>query len=98
MLCNDSNRTCEVRWAIKDWDSGKAVLEGKSLSTANENIVVGQIKPIVSEKKLYILTWNIDGREYGNHYISGFPVYDADKMFEWIEATRHLPIQFDWEV
>ena len=98
MLCNDSNRTCEVRWAIKDGESGKAVLEGKSLSTANENIVVGQIKPIVSEKKLYILTWNIDGREYGNHYISGFPVYDADKMVEWIEAIRHLPIQFDWEV
>ncbi len=82
MLCNDSNQTCEIRWAIKDGESGKAVMEGKSLSTANENIVVGQIKPIVSEKKLYILTWNIDGREYGNHYIYGFPVYDADKMFE----------------
>jgi beta-mannosidase len=95
MLCNDGNSSFNVRWSVKDAQSGEILLAGECLSDANDNKIVGILNPIVSEKKLYILLWEIDGVEYGNHYISGFPEYDADKMLEWVEIIKNLPEEFD---
>lgn len=94
LLCNDSNDTYNVHWRVKDGDSGKVVLQGECISVANENITVGQIKPLVSKQKLYLLLWEIDGIEYGNHYISGFPEFNADTMIKWVDIIRHLPEPF----
>ncbi len=94
MLCNDSNSSADVRWRVKDAESGEVLTSGECISPANENITVAGLKPIVSEQKLYILSWEIDGVEYGNHYISGFPVFDADKMLEWVEIIKSLPESF----
>ena len=89
MICNDSNRTCSVQWCVTDGESGDIILQGEDISPANENITVGKINPVISEKKLYILTWADDGIECGNHYISGFPPYDSDKMIKWAEEINN---------
>ena len=57
-----------------------------------------QHHPLLGRQKLYLLTWEIDGKQYGNHYISGYPAYDAKTMLGWVEKIAALPQPFDWQV
>jgi hypothetical protein len=34
---------------------------------------------------LILIEWEIGGVKYCNHYITGYPHYDAQQMLKWIE-------------
>ena len=97
ILGNDSREDFRVRWQVKDGENGKTLLEGETLSPANRNVRLGSIRETAGEQKLYLLTWETEGKTYGNHYISGFPHYDAEKMLNWVQIISGLPEPFDWE-
>ena len=97
ILGNDSREDFRVRWQVKDGENGKTLLEGETLSSANRNVRLGSIRETAGEQKLYLLTWETEGKTYGNHYISGFPHYDAEKMLNWVQIISGLPEPFDWE-
>jgi beta-mannosidase len=71
-------------------------MEGKTHSPANENALLGRIREMPGKQKLYLLKYSVDGAEYANHYISGFPSYDAKRMLGWVEIIRSLPEEFEW--
>ena len=98
LLCNDSREDKRVAWRIEDGDSGETLLSGECLSPANKNITLGDLKTPSSEQRLYLLKWSIDGVSYGSHYISGYPVFDGDKMIRWLEIIRALPDSFELEL
>ncbi len=98
VLGNDSNQTRMVRYKVTDGDTGEVYMSGEVCSPANENVSLGHIRELSGRQKLYLITWEIDGVEYGNHYISGFPCYDADKMLGWVDKIAKLPQPFNWEV
>ena len=97
-LCNDSREDRMVRYRITDGDTGEVYVEGERLSPANENVIIGSIREMAGRQKLYLITWEIDGVSYGNHYISGFPSYDAKTMLGWVDKIAALPDGFTWEV
>ena len=97
VLCNDSREDKMVKYRITDGETGEVYLEGEKLSPANENVKLGNINELSGQQKLYLITWEVDGKEYGNHYISGFPTYDAEKMLNWVEKIAALPGSFTWE-
>ncbi len=97
-LGNDSRETHAVRYQIADGDTGEILLAGECVSPANENVILGNIRELAGRQKLYLLTWEIDGKQYGNHYISGYPAYDAKTMLGWVEKIAALPQPFDWQV
>ena len=37
-----------------------------------------------------LLTWTVDGKVKHNHYISGFPPYDAQQLLSWADRIEHL--------
>ena len=97
-LCNDSRTDSMVKYRITDGDTGEMYMEGETFSPANENVKLGQIRELAGRQKLYLITWEINGKQYGNHYISGYPAYDAKKMLGWVEKIAALPEAFVWEV
>ena len=98
VLGNDSRESKLVRYEIKDGDTGEICLQGEKLSPANENVVLGNIRELAGRQKLYLITWEIDGKRFGNHYISGYPAYDAQTMLHWVDLIAALPDPFRWEV
>lgn len=97
-LCNDSRTDSMVKYRITDGDTGEMYMEGETFSPANENVKLGQIHELAGRQKLYLITWEMNGKQYGNHYISGYPAYDAKKMLGWVEKIAALPEAFVWEV
>ncbi len=96
-LCNDSRTGCNVRYRITDGDTGEVYMEGEWRSSANENVKLGSIREFAGRQRLYLITWEIDGKAYGNHYISGYPTYDAEKLLAWVDKIAQLPESFTWE-
>lgn len=96
IIGNDSRDTVTVRYCVQDGDTMDILMSGTVVSPANENICVGYIPEMAGEQKLYLLTWTVDDRKFGNHYISGYPSYDATKMLKWIDKIEQLPDEFDW--
>ncbi|MBO4883697.1 MAG: glycoside hydrolase family 2 [Clostridia bacterium] len=96
VLGNDSRDSRAVSWRIEDGDTGEVILSGETLSPANENVTVGSIREMAGTQKLYILRWTIDGVEYANHYLSGFPRFDAEKTLGYVDIIKALPEPFDW--
>ena len=97
VLGNDSRESHEVTWRVEDGDTGEILLSGETLSPANENVTLGSIREMAGTQKLYILRWTVDGTEYANHYLAGFPHFDADQAFKYVEIIRALPEPFEWE-
>lgn len=97
-LCNDSREEKTVRYRISNGDTGEILLEGECVSPANENVCIGHIRELAGRQILYLITWEMDGKTYGNHYISGYPAYDAKTMLGWVEKIAALPEPFEWEV
>ena len=97
VLGNDSRETRTVAWRVEDGDTGEVILSGETLSPANENVTVGHIRELAGAQKLYVLRWRVDGAEYANHYLSGFPCFNAEQTLRRVEIIRALPEPFDWE-
>jgi len=98
ILGNDSREDKWVQYTVKDGDSGEILLQGETLSKANENVKIGNITEMSGQQKLYLITWEVDGKAYGNHYISGYPSYHKEQMLKWVEKIAALPDPFCWEV
>ena len=95
VLGNDSREAHMVKWSVEDGETGEILLKGETLSPANENVVLGTIREMSGDQRLYILRYEIGGVHYANHYISGFPHFDADRMLRWLEIIRSLPEAFE---
>ena len=85
-------------YTVTNGDTGEVYLEGERMSPANENVMIGSIRELNGRQKLYLITWEINGVQYGNHYITGFPTYDAQTMLGWVEKIAALPEPFTWEL
>ena len=97
VLGNDSCLTKNVSWRVEDGDTGEILLSGETLSPANENVTVGSLRVLSGEQKLFILRWTIDGVEHANHFLSGFPHFDKDKVLHYVDVIQALPEPFGWE-
>jgi len=98
VIANDTRESCTVSYCITDGDTGEVYLEGSASSSANESVVIGNIREFAGRQKLYLITWEIDGKQYANHYISGYPTYDPQQMLAWVDKIAALPGSFEWSV
>ncbi len=90
VLGNDSRKDVEVTYRVEDGDTGEVLLEGKALSKANQNLVLGNIRELAGKQRFYLLKWKADGVEGVNHYISGYPPYDGKTLMAWADKIEKL--------
>jgi len=91
ILGNDSREDFTVKWKVTDADSGEVLAEGTDFSPANENVTLRKLPIPPAQQRLLLLTWEAGGKRYGNHFISGFPAYDPEKMKKWLKIIDTLP-------
>ncbi len=84
-LCNDSRETKTVKVKVWNADSGAVLFENAIQSKANENKCVFSHRLIPGKKGLLLMQWEIDGINYANHYLNGFPPFDKDDIERWIK-------------
>ena len=84
-LCNDGCWSGRVEYTVTDGESGEVLLSGACDSEANRTVKVGNLRVLPGEQRLFLLRWTRDGQTFGNHYITGFPPYNAGRMILWQE-------------
>ena len=90
ILGNDSREAFEVTYQITDGDTGEVLLQGEAHSPANENVKLGNLRILAGEKRLLLITWTAGGETYHNHYITGYPAFDAETMLKWAEKIDRM--------
>lgn len=77
-------------YKIYDADTGETKAEGRFWVDKNQNHVIGNIRIMFSEQKLFIIEWTLDdGTKGKNHYMTGFPPFSMKKyMNEWLPKIK----------
>ncbi|MGI6238728.1 MAG: glycoside hydrolase family 2 protein [Christensenellales bacterium] len=84
VLGNDSRASHDVEYRLTDADTGEVLLQGSAHSPANENVSLGAIRVLAGEQRLILIEWTVDGVRGFNHYITGFPHFDAARVKAWL--------------
>ncbi|NLS76675.1 MAG: glycoside hydrolase family 2 [Chloroflexi bacterium] len=93
-IANDTRREAEVSYRVWDADSGEEVLSGTAQVAPNQNWQVGRARCYAGEQRLYLITWEVDGQSYGNHYLSGYPPFSLPQYRDWLKLIATLPRPF----
>ena len=95
VICNDTLQSVDVRYEVRDGDSGEVLASGAAHVPANQNWQVARLRTFASDQRLYLLTWEVDGQSYGNHYLVGRPPFALATYQAWLKAIAALPRPFD---
>ncbi|MCL6430006.1 MAG: glycoside hydrolase family 2 [Anaerolineae bacterium] len=96
IICNDSRQPARVQYCIRDAQSEEGVVvEGTFTVPANQNWQVDRIRTYASDQRLYLITWEVDGEAFGNHYLAGHPPFSLEQYRGWLTAIAALPMSFD---
>jgi len=96
-IANDTFVPAEVTVSITDADTGEAVFSGTWTVSANSSVKIGQIPGFISDKKVFLIRFTVNGEPFGNHFLAGAPAYDPEDMKRWLEQIRTLPMSFEYE-
>jgi len=95
IISNDSRHPAEVHYRVWDADQGETVSDGVFTVPANQNWQVDRIRTYAGDQRLYLITWEVNGQRFGNHYLAGFPPFSLDRYRAWLPAIAALPRAFD---
>ncbi|MBO4345794.1 MAG: hypothetical protein J5833_08555 [Victivallales bacterium] len=98
LVCNDSQSDFSGHYRLLQGESQECIKEGDFKSPANKNVSLGLIRIPQSLNDLFIMEWEADGERHANHYISGRPAFDLDKVKRWLEIIKAAELPFDWEL
>ncbi len=94
LIANDTRREVLVSYRVWEADSGEEVLSGTAQIAPNQNWQVGRARCHAGEQRLYLITWEVDGQSYGNHYLSGYPPFSLPHYRDWLKLIAALPRPF----
>jgi len=80
---------------VWDADTGEVLLEGEFRVPANRNRELGRIGVFRGEQRLFLISWEVGGERFGNHYLLGSPPFSLEKYEVWLRKIASLPRQFD---
>jgi beta-mannosidase len=94
VICNDTRQPATVDYAVRDAESEEVVAAGTFTVPAGQNWQVDRIRTYASDQKLYLITWEIAGKRFGNHYLAGRPPFALERYRRWLAAIAALPRPF----
>ena len=71
---------------VVDVESGKIIFSGRFTAAANTATLIKKI-PARKGQGMLLVSYNIGGREYANHYLYGEPPYNLEDYRNWINKT-----------
>ena len=94
VISNDTRCSVVVSYRVVIADSGEEVLNGSLEVPANQNWQVGRLRTYASDQLLYLISWEVDGGRYGNHYLAGSPPFSLTQYRKWLDLIAQLPASF----
>jgi beta-mannosidase len=91
---NDSRQSARGDYRVWDAETGETLLSGPFAAGANSNAEVGRIRVSHSDQRLFLISWHLDGREYGNHYLLGTPPFSFSRYTACLEQIAALAPSF----
>lgn len=86
MAANDTRGDVSIEYTVRDADSGNVLATGRRQLSAGVTAQLEHLSHIVSDQRLYLIEWTANGTRGTNHYLTGFPAYDKDKLLAWADA------------
>lgn len=85
---NNTSERIEGRVKVSDGETGEVLFEKSFSVSENCSEALGEIKLYYSEQKLFIIDWEVNGRIYFNHYISGKVPMSLENYKKWLEIIK----------
>lgn len=85
---NDTLRRILGTYRVSDLETEKLLSEGSFSVDANENKTLCRIPVMYSDKGVFMIEWEIDGKKYFNHYLHGYPAFDFETYKKWYEKIE----------
>ena len=93
IVCNDTRQAVQGRYSICE-TGGQELLAGAFELLPNQTWQVGRLRSFASDQRLYLITYQINGQTFGNHYLAGTPPFSLAQYRTWLEAIKALPREF----
>ena len=78
-VANETLTDKNVSYKVTDVSTDKVILQGSGVAKANASNELDSIKTI-AEQTLLLIEYEVDGKAYRNHYLTGAPEYDYKKL------------------
>ena len=87
---NDTLETIKGTFKVSDLESGKVLKSGDFCVEPNSNKNLGGVRVMYSDKGMFLIEWEINGKKYMNHYLHGYPAFDFETYKRWNEKLEEL--------
>jgi beta-mannosidase len=87
MAVNDTRNEVKGSVAVTDVESGKTVYKGSFTVPRNGKTRIAGL-PVNAGKGIYLIKYNVGGKEFVNHYLYGNPPFSLAKYKELIEKAK----------
>ena len=78
-ICNDTAEAVTCTYTITDLTDGSIAASGTAAVGAGDKTCVLYARCCSTYRTMYLLEWTTaDGVSFRNHYLAGYPVFDAD--------------------
>ena len=77
--CNDTLTEKHGFYRILDGETDEILMEGSFLAPVNATTVIARLPVFYSDKRIFIIQWDMDGVRGFNHYACGFPPLSLER-------------------
>jgi beta-mannosidase len=76
IACSDLPKSTASNYKVTDLDTGETIMESTAEFTADAVTSLGKITLNEKDRRFLMISWDISGNSYFNHYLTGSPPYD----------------------
>ena len=87
---NDTRTAVKGTYKVSDIETGEVIAEGGFNANANGKTGVTNFRMFYSEQRMLLIEWDIDGKKYYNHYLTGYPPFDFEKYKKWLNKLNEI--------
>lgn len=87
-ILNDTLREVTVKYKVYDADTQKVFVDGQTTVDRNGVKELDVLRGIFFSQRMLIIEWEMQGKTYFNHFITGFPEYKKEDMIRWYDILR----------
>ena len=87
---NDTLQPVNGHYEVSDLDTGAVLAQGDFAVAPNENRDLGGVYANYADKRMLLIHWVVDGKDYYNHYLEGQPYFTLEQCSRWMEKLCRI--------
>ncbi len=87
---NDTLQPVSGHYTVSDLDTDEVLAQGDFTVDANTNRTLGGVYGNYGDKRMLLIHWVVDGKDYYNHYLDGHPYFSLEQCSRWMEKLSRI--------